>query len=179
MGPCKETIAFTAWKSRVYGTATAVGCALVVPFLNGMLSFIRYWRWIGIPVLLATCCSFTPLLYYTGMLIGEVFDGPRIARVNPASWATTARFAAPIRLTNGFSLVPSHETSRGKVTSGGRGFSAGRHRPRLLASKCAQGRACHAKRELSSPFLPPSYRRCRSPRNLLPARHANPQDADS
>jgi hypothetical protein len=72
----KETIAFSAWKCRMYRIATAVGCALVVPFARGMPAH-RYWQWIGIPVLLATCCSFTPLLYYTGMLIGEVLDRPK------------------------------------------------------------------------------------------------------
>jgi hypothetical protein len=72
----KETITFLLWKCKFWGTVFISGAILVTPFAAGMPAH-RYWRWIGTPILIATAISFTPLLYFGGMLIWELLDKPR------------------------------------------------------------------------------------------------------
>jgi hypothetical protein len=72
----KETWAFTVRKCRIYGARV---CMIAVPIAlisKGMpLHFL--WRWLGIPLLLAFACVFTPLLYFSGIALGELLDRPR------------------------------------------------------------------------------------------------------
>jgi hypothetical protein len=72
----KDTITFTVWKCKVYGTIFLSGCFLAAPFFAGMPAH-RYWRWIGTPILIATALSFAALLHFGAMLISELLDKPR------------------------------------------------------------------------------------------------------
>jgi len=72
----KETIKFTAWKCKVYGTIVLCGCLIAAPFFAGMPAH-RYWRWIGTPIFIGTALSLVPLLYFGAMVISRLLDNPR------------------------------------------------------------------------------------------------------
>jgi len=73
----RETIAFASWRCKVHGALFVIGCILVIPFSRGM-PWHAYWKWIGVPILLATVLyPFPGLLLNAAMLLGELLESSK------------------------------------------------------------------------------------------------------
>lgn len=53
-----------------YGLLSAAICIMVVLIAAGMPGHFL-WRWLGIPLIIAFACAFTPFLFYGGRLLWE------------------------------------------------------------------------------------------------------------
>jgi hypothetical protein len=65
-----ETARVTRKKLKTYGLLTLVNVAAVVLILKGMPGHFL-WPMLGVPLLISFGCVFTPMLYYSGIAIGE------------------------------------------------------------------------------------------------------------
>lgn len=69
----EETFTFTRRKLKRYGLLSLIAAVAVALLLKGMPGHFL-WPVLGVPLIIAFACVFTPTLYYGAMAIGEWID---------------------------------------------------------------------------------------------------------